>query len=1070
MTTVVECLDDPARLVEAMEHFPDSTENVDRIALEHFLTKLRHHVESGSQLRLQSAAVMAVCRLLATGPRVAKEISNQGFHEVLLQRVVLLDFPPEEAEVALVALALFMLSEPTAFVQANGVAALVKVLRRFHGVAFIQEWVSKGLYILHCRIQPAEKVATIVNRFGSDLVSLLEIAPPDHFPTQWSRLAFFVAYLTSDAQQRSSLLLAWEQLDQDMTAMKLLLLKQDFEPFSTDMVWVLLDDILRRNPVFVDTITDPCILRSSEKFQDSISGILDNSIPILASLNLFLTILEKSKCRKHIAGAAAEFALRLLRKSTEDDAMTVASTCMWILWNLSEGVDELTLENVQASCICIDSLLRWRNCCHDSSKATTLLLHVFGFINCICSFPGLDPKCIPLDLIVSAALLPGDTSHLIEVEAIALSNLFSMLPDSIVALHAPSIVSRIVNDLERETLSTLSLLEALCCLASSTQILKSGPLKADVLAAVAQMFSSRFNDETHLVGLDLVSCVTAQDTCLTIPQGLWDGVAMLGFLARYDAVVSRANLCFRALCSASEKPPNLKLIGMRLSESLGSDSLREQRISACLGIWSLTTSHNIEDRFFLSTIHDSLLAQLRGLLQQYSENDQRVLYDPEVVLALSQALAAIAFRTTVPLRNDEAQTLVELTYCIMSNERETAPALDFLLLCFLHFCTASSTELVECGVIVAVIDAMDEFDDDQAVQEKGCALLALLSASRSLQVVLSIVQTEGIDVLLEAQTAFPNNKVLQCDVCKAITNLSIDREARLHILSQGGVFLLMLVMSSNKGSIELQEHAVSALLRVLSDEETSIDGNVVEAALEVMDTFPHVATLQESFLSLFRWAMSRPPDCKTTLANERGAEAVLRALSLHVSLLGIVRPALEILPALDSVRAKNSIVELGGVHLIINGILSHIENGEAVLNGCRCLTMLSTSPGVSARICQDGGVKALTCALWAHYKCGKIVNEIFAVLASLVGPNLDAEESTRDAVIFSMIRFQQQAGIQTNGCRILSGCLLSSKNRTVLLAKRSSIEHALTQATRTFPELCTANATSILSQLNAGVI
>jgi hypothetical protein len=132
--------------------------------------------------------------------------------------------------------------------------------------------------------------------------------------------------------------------------------------------------------------------------------------------------------------------------------------------------------------------------------------------------------------------------------------------------------------------------------------------------------------------------------------------------------------------------------------------------------------------------------------------------------------------------------------------------------------------IVKHGGIVAVIDGMAVNHDDVAIQEDGCKILCSLS-SHKLETKIGLIEADAVDAVLNILiTHGETNASLLSDAFEIFSYLSISKQSRTFIASQGGLILITNSMKALCQDADVQEKGLRALANLASD----IDDKIIE--------------------------------------------------------------------------------------------------------------------------------------------------------------------------------------------------------------------------------------------------
>jgi hypothetical protein len=391
----------------------------------------------------------------------------------------------------------------------------------------------------------------------------------------------------------------------------------------------------------------------------------------------------------------------------------------------------------------------------------------------------------------------------------------------------------------------------------------------------------------------------------------------------------------------------------------------------------------------------------------------------------------------------------------------------------LSLCFSSREVLIQLGSIAAVIDSMVEHEGNERIQEKGCTILAFLASTEKLQDILSIAETDGIDLIVSALAGFTENMVVQTNACRALSHLSIDNESRMLIASQGGLIMLVNVMNTFRDEVDLLDAACSALLNLSSDadEQILLESNVVETVVATMRHQKQSAKLQEKCLGILQNVSMRSIKSKRAVAEAGGVGAVVVAMREFMGSPSVLERCFTTLWSLAVLETNQSLIAReGGIGMAINGMMACIDFNRVQKQACGCLNVLSSDSANKAAIRDSGGVDAVVYAMWAHYKSDDVLIEacrLLSTLAVTVQTNevMIVSDSDVSAILSAMRRFPYSEQLQETACTALRNFLLSAHNVEVVRPQMTDLEELITVASSRFPGRCSERATQIRSSL-----
>ena len=498
----------------------------------------------------------------------------------------------------------------------------------------------------------------------------------------------------------------------------------------------------------------------------------------------------------------------------------------------------------------------------------------------------------------------------------------------------------------------------------------------------------------------------------------------------------------------------------------------ELKREACGVLWALTARHSKQSSAHLAKMFRSVLA----VMGHHKGEGKGNTYDSDLQSMAAGALASITGclrDTSIHIANEDVEELIAVMYMAMEFDLNRTELMEKFLDAVLNLSFVNEGVVIQCGGIVAVIDAMVEHEQVEQIQERGCAILALLSSTENLQVNLCIAETDGIDMIVSALAVFPTNQRIQVDACKALSHLSVDHESRMLIASQGGLILVVNAMNSNQENVDLLEGACSALLNLSSDAEEQIlaDSSVVETVVALMKYHPDAPRVQEKALGVLQNVSMRNANAKKAIADVGGISGVAMAMKEHMGSPTVLERAFTTLWSLAVLKGNQvAIANAGEIALVVNGMMATITYDKVQKQACGCLCTLSSNSRNKTLIREAGGVDAIVYAMWAHYDSEMLQIEACRALSSLavnVQTNevMIATDGEINAIISAMRRFPDSAKLQEHACVALRNFMLSADNAALIRSNAAELVTLMERASRKFPEKCAERARHVLANL-----
>mmetsp|Transcript_62880 Transcript_62880/g.94923 ORF Transcript_62880/g.94923 Transcript_62880/m.94923 type:complete len:1297 (-) Transcript_62880:36-3926(-) len=494
-------------------------------------------------------------------------------------------------------------------------------------------------------------------------------------------------------------------------------------------------------------------------------------------------------------------------------------------------------------------------------------------------------------------------------------------------------------------------------------------------------------------------------------------------------------------------------------------------IEACGALWSWTAKLPMPN----TNVTTQLLRSILGLCARH-KGDGGGPMNSAILTEASGALSSIMHcvrENPVHIPDNDIDLIISVLDLVIEFDVDNVVLMERMLDSVQTLCFLVKEILIQFGVIVVVIDCMVEHEGNEVIQQKGCAILALLASTENLQVNLSIAETDGIDMIVSALAGFTENICIQTDACRALSHLSIDHESRMLISSQGGLILLVNAMTRYKDDVDLLEAACSALLNLSSDAEEQVlaSSNVVETVILIMRHQITCARLQEKTLGVLQNISMRSRDAKKSIADVGGISAVTFAIKEFMGSPGVLERAFTTLWSLAVLEDNQILIaNEGGISLVVNGMMANITYEKVQKQACGCLCTLSSNSRNKTLIRDLGGVDSIVYAMWAHYNSDALLIEACRGLSSLavnVQTNevMIATDGEISAIMSAMKRFPHSEKLQEHACVALRNFLLSADNAALVRHQADELERLMNAASSRFPDRCAERARQVLASI-----
>jgi hypothetical protein len=796
----------------------------------------------------------------------------------------------------------------------------------------------------------------------------------------------------------------------------------------------------------------------------------------------FSTDANMQECCSNLLGTLARGGSQYKREVSESDEFlafinglnnfqgneTLMESAMILFWILSSDSSSFDFNCLEPITKLIEVAV---NAHPDNSNLNAAIC---GFIaNAVLSSNNV--AAIPVDVVVRLSANVSD-SVVSKQAGRALSNICSRFPNIADRVVDSEHCTRLMEGLFSSDVSV----QSACCCALTSIALQS-------------------EDKRNLIftsgGVGTASAALLTTTCVELAESLLDLVSAL-VTSTFKKVMQLPNETIPAVVAAMIQFPriqqiacgtirNAMLVTVPGFQSVNTDGLVdvltgildspassvELALAASGAIWAFAAKQPDQNTAVVSQLFRSVL----GLMSR--NRGEGAPFNAAILEEAAGALACIMYMVRenpfhiTDIEIDLCVSVLDLTIeCNVENTVLMERVLDIIL----SFSFLSKEILIQFGVIVVVIDCMVEHEQNEEIQQKGCAILALLASTENLQVNLSIAETDGIDMIVSALAVFSENAEIQIDACRALSHLSIDHESRMLISSQGGLILLVNAMNRFRDDTDLLEAACSALLNLSSDAEEQVlaGSNVVETVIQVMSNQVSSARFQEKGLGVLQNVSMRSKDAKRAIADAGGIDAVTSTIKEFMGSPTVLERAFTTMWSLAVLEDNQiRIADAGGIGLVVNGMMANITYEKVQKQGCGCLCTLSSNSRNKTLIRDVGGVDSIVYAMWSHYNSDNLQVEACRALSSLavnVQTNevMIAAEGEISAIMSAMRRFPNSERLQEHACVALRNFLLSADNAALVRNMKDEVVALMNHASDRFPDRCSERAKQVLASLS----
>ena len=967
-------------------------------------------------------------------------------------------------------------SNRSVILQKQGVETMLVAIKRHERDPCVFEWGCRALFALVGGFEGFEADGTTkisfereISKIESDggirvIVGTMELHPTDSEALWWAlNLLLSMAKEQTDPDRR----LIHMMNEEDLASICVKVLKAGVSPECSIRCQEMLLLLLSYDPHQV--MQHPPIECIEPVVQGLMEHLQNMSLHEASAIFLGHVAQQDSEAKRRILqGPLVHVMLSSMANVPQNLPLQRAITnLLWTLSSDEESFDYSILRETMQSI---------KNAIASNPNDKELSTAVSGFVANVAGRARGQPDSIPFDILIPLAKNAGKQGSR------ALFAVSGCFPEFAELLVSGDAIGQLMEGLSNSSLdiqasSVATLLIVSASDAARTKVIANGGLET---ASAALLTTKSELLAENLLQLVMTLVISDSKAALEIPNEL-----VTTILQTLKNFPNHTKLCFSTI-------RNVLLMVVPGVRSVSTDGLvdsilrtidaptspDDEVIEACGALWSFVSSQAPKDTNLLSRIYVSIVR----LCQQHSSTDAE--YNAPVLAEASGAMAAImrCIRDCpISIPDADIDLIVGMLDVVIERDVQNVVLMDRFMDVISSLCCSWKEILIQYGVVVVVIDCMVEHEGIESIQEKGCTILASLASTENLQDILSIAETDGIDIIVSAFAGFTENVIIQTDACRALSHLSIDHESRMLISSQGGLMLLANVMNQYRDEVPLLEAASSALLHLSSDadEQILIGSNVVPIVVATLRDHQISPTLHEKCLGVLQNVSMRSSNSKRVIADAGAISAVVYSMREFMGTPSVLERCYSTLRSLAAEQANQRIIAReGAIVMAINGMMACIDSGKVQKQACEYLSVLASADSEHKKAIRDlGGVDAIVYAMWAHNHSDVVLIEacrLFATLAVAAGQgNNNSSNSSEDvllsisdgeisAILAAMRRFPYSERLQEHACEALRNVLQSKKNVEVVWPQRSDVEQLISAASSRFPERCSHYATQIL--------
>ena len=750
-----------------------------------------------------------------------------------------------------------------------------------------------------------------------------------------------------------------------------------------------------------------------------------------------------------------------------EDDLDVVSAGAWALWKLSCAWKTST-ETIKwdiTQIICTLGILA--TVAERHPKERDILNALSGFVQNVAGAPGLEFGDFPVSNLVKGIFIDPNAGGVQ-----ALISLCRHYPESswtiLQKLGVPSVLEAFyaADPILLDPFTQMMLSATANSTVASVEMSNAGMVSA--CAAALDKVSEREQAMSIATLLTTILSSNARSSLETpqptMPPGFC--VTVMEKLKRHrsdgeELCICLLNMATEAISNIHPSSESMILLPWLVDSLLDKSLSHDFRITIGRAMWAVGATRVISDSGQLR----SVLAAVLTYMREFNGSDEKPINieAEEIAAGALHGVSLCVVENVIDLDISQVDIFFASTYKAMRLGLRGEAFMVQIISAMYNFFKVHPQKLFDSGLIVILMDAMAAFRESEAVQGRCCVILAEMTSSENIHLILTICEMDGITFLLEALAAFPKSKEIQSEASKSIAHLSTNPEVRGLVCALGGMDSILKAITFFEDDVILLERAYSALLNLTSDvPEFLLDYSaVVQTIVDTMSSHAASGSLLKNGLGILQNVCMKGPEAKETIASKGGIETVLSAMENHMTIPAVLKRSFSTLWSLAVLPAnQRRIAEAGGISVVVTVMLASIPHERVQQQGCGCIYTLALDPHNRMNLRQAGAQNTLVLSAQAHYSSLGVQTEVCKTLACLSTPGEGGSHiqsvSSEEVIVISqaMSRFRNDETIQVIGCQALVNFLQAGNAADLLASHRPIFGRAVRDAIAAYPTQC----------------
>jgi len=393
---------------------------------------------------------------------------------------------------------------------------------------------------------------------------------------------------------------------------------------------------------------------------------------------------------------------------------------------------------------------------------------------------------------------------------------------------------------------------------------------------------------------------------------------------------------------------------------------------------------------------------------------------------------------------------------------------------FYQFTESDKNHILTLGIIKKIIvDGMNSSSNDRELQLDACRFLWKMS-NTSNKNKISVGSTGVIEAIYNAMDNFPQDEQIQEMSIAALSYLSDVEQNQDSIRQRGGIGKIVRSMATHHKCLKIHEYSCIAF-KQLATHGYSMKTAINEArgceqiSISMVENQMSVGFLQKALCAISALCLEHN-DNKVSVINCGAFDSIISAMQIHrdePKLQAIAASTIWNVGCYDVTAPL--IGECGGIDVLLRAMWLHSSSLDVQQWSCRALKILTVNPENQKLIADTSGCAAVVHAMQVNPDDAEIQRDSCGILANLAKLSDDIKmkivlEESLDAITIAMVLHNDDVQVQGNACSAIQNLVCAS---TLNQLHASKVVELMNSAAVNFPSECHEKAKYLTSILVA---